>query len=167
MALFLEGDDRKHEINRNRGNGAGLWISGSAVRSEARRRSGHLPHRFSLVSRLDSLVESEGASSNEMEQTMSSSILPHVAASAVFQAHYSALPGSQDPRSECEKWQRLCDQLLAERERLRSELEKARLHTFCKDYQPQSMEMVYSQVDRETTLEQIIGELEQATEKKG
>ena len=98
---------------------------------------------------------------------MSSSSLPHVAATAVFLAHYGALPGSQDARSECEKWQRLCDELLAERERLRSELEKARLHTFCKDYKPQSMEMVYSQVDRETTLEQIIDELEQATEKRG
>ena len=98
---------------------------------------------------------------------MSSSILPSVAASAVFQAEYGTPPGTQDARSECEKWQRLCDQLLAEGQRLRSELEKACLNTFCKDYKPQSMEMVYSQVDRETTLEQIIDELEQATEKRG
>ena len=30
---------------RNCGNSAGLWIPGSDVRPEARRRSGHLPHR--------------------------------------------------------------------------------------------------------------------------
>jgi hypothetical protein len=57
-------------------------------------------------------------------------------------------------------------QLLAQCERLRSELEEARLNTFCKDHKPQSMEMVYAHVDRETTLEQIIAEFEQATGSK-
>src|SRR5688572_3912534 len=98
---------------------------------------------------------------------MSNTIHPDFTARGIFQAHFGAPPGSQDAKTECEKWQRLCDELLADRERLRAELEKARLDRICKDFKPQfTMEEVYSQVDRETTIEQIITELEHAAEKK-
>lgn len=96
---------------------------------------------------------------------MSATIQPNFTAVAIFQAHFGATPGSQDPKAECEKWAQLCDQLLAERERLRAELEKARLDQFWKEFQPMSMEEVYAQVDRETTMDQIITELEHAVEK--
>ncbi len=38
---------------------------------------------------------------------------------SVFQAHFGAPPGAQDPRADCEKWERLCGELLAERAKLR------------------------------------------------
>jgi hypothetical protein len=46
-------------------------------------------------------------------------------------------------------------------------LEKARRDKICKDFKPNlTMEQVYSQVDRETTIEQIITEVEGAAEPK-
>jgi hypothetical protein len=98
---------------------------------------------------------------------MSNTIHPNFTAMSIFQAYFGAPPGSQDSKIECENWQRLCDELLADRERLRAELEKARLDKICKDFKPTfTMEEVYSQVDRQTTIEQIIAELEYAAEKK-
>ncbi len=98
---------------------------------------------------------------------MPGTMQPNLTAVGVFQAHFGALPGSQDARAECERWERLCEQLLADRERLRAELEKARLDKICKDFKPNlTMEMVYSQVDRATTMDQIISELEHAGEKR-
>lgn len=97
---------------------------------------------------------------------MTGTIQTNDKAVAVFQAHFGAAPGSQDANSECEKWEQLCDQLLADRERLRAELEKARLDKICKDFKPElTMEIVYSQVDRETTMDQIITDLEHEAEK--
>ena len=89
-------------------------------------------------------------------------------AAGEFQAHFGAPPGGKDARSDCEKWQRLCEELLAERERLRAQLanekasrEKAVLDAICKDYTlPLTMEQVYALVDKETTMEQLMAELE-------
>jgi hypothetical protein len=83
----------------------------------------------------------------------------------IFQAHFGAAPGSQDARTECENWERLCDELLAERQRLCAELEKTRLDKICKNFKPDfTMDEVYSQLDRQSTVEQLIAELENAAE---
>ena len=83
-----------------------------------------------------------------------------------FQAHFGAPPGGQDAKAECEKWERLCGELLAERERLRAALEKERLDRIWHEYGPTTltMEEVYAQVDRETTIEQIIADLKNELE---
>jgi hypothetical protein len=58
--------------------------------------------------------------------------------------------------------------LLADRERLRAELERARLDIICKDFKPEfTREEVYSQVDRDTSIAHIIAELEHRAEKRG
>jgi hypothetical protein len=47
----------------------------------------------------------------------------------------------------------------------RAELERARLDEICKGFKPElTMAKVYSQVDCDTTIEQIIRELEQAVD---
>jgi hypothetical protein len=93
---------------------------------------------------------------------------PNFTAIRIFQAQFGSPPGSQDAKTECANWERLCDELLADRERLRAELEKARLDKICKDFEPNlTMEEVYSQVDRETTIELLISELEHSAEIKG
>jgi hypothetical protein len=46
---------------------------------------------------------------------MANSIQPNCAATTIFQAHFGAPPGSQDAKTECEKWERLCNELLADR----------------------------------------------------
>lgn len=45
-------------------------------------------------------------------------------------------------------------------QREQTELEKAQLDRFWKEFEPPSMEEVFAQVDRETTTDQIIMELE-------
>ena len=87
----------------------------------------------------------------------------------IFQAHFGAAPGSQDPKAECEKWERLCSELLAERAKLRAELEQARLEKIFAEWDQEpvpSMEEVFAQVDRSTTLEQLIQEIERDAEKE-
>src|SRR5438132_229579 len=95
-----------------------------------------------------------------------SSTTPNIpSAVGEFQMHFGAAPGSQDPKAECEKWQCLCDELLAEREQLRTALEKERLDRFWNEFTPTlTMEQVYAQVDRATTLEQIIADLKKELE---
>jgi hypothetical protein len=96
---------------------------------------------------------------------MSISIPQNPTAIGMFKAHFGDAPSTQDAKAECEKWERLCGELLAERERLRAELEKAQLNEFCKGFElNQTMEQVYAQVDRETTLEQIVANLEREAE---
>jgi hypothetical protein len=41
-----------------------------------------------------------------------------------YQAHFGGPPGDTDAVAECKKWEKLCGELLVERERLRSELAK-------------------------------------------
>jgi hypothetical protein len=103
---------------------------------------------------------------------MSNTVQPNSTAVGVFQAQFGAPPGSQDAKAECEKWQRLCDELLADRERLRAdrerlraEVERRRLDEMCKHYKLNlTMEQVYAQVDRESSIEQVIAELERELE---
>jgi hypothetical protein len=94
----------------------------------------------------------------ELPQASNSGTIAHGAtAGALFRANFGAIPGTEDAKSECEKWERLCDTLLVDRERLCAELEKARLDKICKDFALEfTQEMVDSQVDHETTMEQII-----------
>ena len=96
---------------------------------------------------------------------MSTSIQSIPTAIGVFQAHYGTPPGSSDAKADCEKWQRLCDELLAERARLRAELEKARLEQIFSEWGPiPSMEKVYAQVDREASLDDIIAQMKRELE---
>ena len=86
-------------------------------------------------------------------------------AAGEFQAQFGAPPTGHDAKAECEKWQRLCDKLLTEREFLRVELEKERLDRICKEFIPTlTMDEVYAQIDRETTLEQLIDDLQKELE---
>jgi hypothetical protein len=62
-----------------------------------------------------------------------------------FQAYFGG-PPSSDLAAECKKWETLCGELLAEREKLRGQLaqvsteyeacKKSLFHIHCKDYQP-------------------------------
>jgi hypothetical protein len=102
---------------------------------------------------------------------MSSPMQTTTSPGAEFQAHFGAAPGSQDARIDCEKWERLCAALLEERARLQAELAavkteneanlKALYALVCKDFKfDLTMEEVYAQVDRETSLDQLVAELE-------
>jgi hypothetical protein len=98
---------------------------------------------------------------------MSISIQSIPTAVGVFQAHFGALPGSQDPKAECEKWERLCGELLAERARLKAELEQLRLDQITREWAQipvPSWEEMQAQIDRSTTLEQIIADLKAEAE---
>src|SRR5258708_4612930 len=96
---------------------------------------------------------------------MSNPIESNGTAISVFQAHFGAPPGSLDATTECKNWQRLCDELLAEHARLRAKLEKVRLDQICSEWGPvPSMAEVYAQVDRETTLDQLVEEIERDAE---
>ena len=63
-----------------------------------------------------------------------------------FQAHFGGPPGSTDLTAECKKWEKLCGELLAERESLRAEMAtvqrehdhylKIVYHFMGKDHQP-------------------------------
>ena len=91
-----------------------------------------------------------------------------------FQAHFGAPPGSQGARAECENWQWLCAELLLDRERLRTALTKERslhelavLKLMSAEVPPNlTMQQVYAQVDRETSLDQLIADLKQDREKE-
>ncbi len=108
---------------------------------------------------------------------MSSPIQTSATPVGEFQAHFGAPPGTQDARAECEQWERLCAQLLEERARLRAELATAQAENesnlkslaamVCKDFKLDlTMEEVYAQIDKGTSLEQLIAELECESERK-
>jgi hypothetical protein len=42
-----------------------------------------------------------------------------------FQSHFGTAPGLPDPVAECKKWENLCGELLAERQKLRDDLANA------------------------------------------
>jgi hypothetical protein len=107
---------------------------------------------------------------------MSSPMQSNGIAAIEFQTHFGAPPGSPDVRSDCEKWERLCAQLLQERERLLAELARTRAQNAADlrslaavlSENPEfnlSMEEVYAQVDRESSLETIIAEMEREAQK--
>ena len=84
-----------------------------------------------------------------------------------FQTLFGAPPGTLDPKAECEKWQRLCAELLADRERLRAQLARERaahertvLESMRAEIDPSlTMEQVIAQIDRTTPLEKTIADL--------
>lgn len=80
-----------------------------------------------------------------------------------FQGQFGTPPGSLDPKAECEKWQQLCGKLLAERERLRAELDKARVEKIIAEWNLEpvgTMDEVYATVVRDQTIDELIAELE-------
>ena len=96
---------------------------------------------------------------------MSIPIQPVPTAVSVFQAHFGAPPGGQDAKKECQNWQRLCDELLAERARLRAELEQRRLQEILSKPMPDlTMEEVYAQVDHTTSLDEMIADMKKELE---
>jgi hypothetical protein len=88
-----------------------------------------------------------------------------------FQAHFGTPPGLPDPVAECKNWEKLCGDLLAERQKLREDLANAQterdrymksLSYFVgKDYVcPYTDEELLSCVDRQPPLRELITELE-------
>ena len=100
---------------------------------------------------------------------MSSPMQANPALVGEFQTHFGTPPGTQDAKAECEKWERLCAELLLERERLRAALareqalhDRTALKLMAAEAPPLlTMEQVYAQIDPETSLEQIIADLKQ------
>lgn len=98
---------------------------------------------------------------------MSTSIQQPATPFGEFQAHFGTAPGTQDAKAECERWQRLCAELLAERDRLRTELAKEQaahertvLAMMRDEVDPNlTREEIYASIDRETSFEQLIEEL--------
>ncbi len=98
---------------------------------------------------------------------MSNSIQPPATPLDEFQAHFGAAPGTLDAKAECEKWQRLCAELLAERDKLRAALadeqaahERTVLTMMRDEVDPNlTMEEIYASIDRGTSFEQLIAEL--------
>jgi hypothetical protein len=94
-----------------------------------------------------------------------------------FQSHFGNPPGTKDAQTECKQWEQLCGELLTERMRLQAELARAEVQNKAneraiaamvwKDSKfDMTMEEVFAQVDKETSLEQIIAELEAEAEKQ-
>lgn len=92
---------------------------------------------------------------------------------AEFQAHFGGPPGSSDLAADCKKWEKLCGDLLAERERLRAELvhtkkeyevcRKSLYHVVFKNDSPDfDLAVAMSHVDDKPTLEELIAQLEHA-----
>ena len=90
-----------------------------------------------------------------------------------FQAHFGAPPGALDAKAECEKWQRLCAELIVQRQRLREELAKAQadrdasvkawLRLECENFEsPYTREELFSFLDQRPTIQEVIEELERA-----
>ena len=94
-----------------------------------------------------------------------------------FQAHFGDAPGSTDAIAERKKWEKLCAELLAERENLREELAQlGRMYDACakslyqlkfKDYTPPVItdEQALAYLNENPTLEEIIEGLTNAPEK--
>lgn len=94
-----------------------------------------------------------------------------------FQAHFGGPPGSVDAVAECKKWEKLCAELLAEREKLCDELaQMGRMYDACakslyqlkfEDYEPPVItdEEALACLDENPTLEEIIEGLTNAPEK--
>jgi hypothetical protein len=88
-----------------------------------------------------------------------------------FQAHFGGPPGSSDVAADCKKWENLCGELLAEREKLRADLMQTRreydvcrkslFHLVFKDdgggFDPA---LAFAHVDDKPTIEELIAGLE-------
>ena len=88
-----------------------------------------------------------------------------------FQAHFGTPPGALDAVAECKKWEKLCGELLADRQRLTEELAKIRekcdayqknlYHLLCKDYKPDfDKEFAFAHLDDKPTIQELIADLE-------
>jgi hypothetical protein len=88
-----------------------------------------------------------------------------------FQSHFGTAPGLPDPVAECKKWENLCGELLAERQKLREDLANAETerdrylkslyHFVGKDYVcPYTDEEMLACVDREAPLRELIADLQ-------
>ena len=88
-----------------------------------------------------------------------------------FQAHFGTPPGAMDAVAECKKWEKLCAELLADRQRLSEELAKTQTerdayqknlyHLLCKDYQPDfDREIAFAHLDDKPTIQELVAELE-------
>src|SRR5262245_57822220 len=98
---------------------------------------------------------------------MSTASPPAPTTISIYQAHFGTPPGSQDPKAECERWERLCAELLAERERLRTELDNVRLEAISAEWERKpipAMAEVYANVDQSTTLQQVVADLKRELE---
>ena len=93
-----------------------------------------------------------------------------------FQTQFGGPPGFSDAGAECKKWEKLCGDLLAEREKLRLELakkhgecelyRKSLFHLKCKDYKPDVDEAIgFAHLDDNPSVLELITELENAPEK--
>lgn len=96
-----------------------------------------------------------------------------------LQSHFGTPPGSPDLAAECKRWENLCAELLAEREKLRAELAlaerqvelnwEARFHEWAKDYEPdftaEDVAEAMARIHEKPTLRDIIAELESVPEK--
>jgi hypothetical protein len=93
-----------------------------------------------------------------------------------FQAQFGAPPGSLDAVAECKKWEKLCGELLEEREKLRKEVAQTRreydacaatlFRLTCKDAKADfNRELAFAHIDDKPTVEELIAELHNASEK--
>ncbi len=87
-----------------------------------------------------------------------------------FQAHFGGPPSASDLAADCKKWEKLCGELLAERQKLRAELAKTQIerdehlkslyHFLCKDYVcPYTKEELFANAVYEPSMEELIAEL--------
>ena len=87
-----------------------------------------------------------------------------------FQAHFGGPPGSRDAAAECKKWEKLCGELLQEREKLRAELAHAQrerdafqtavMRLECENYQsPLTKEELFAGAVYEPTIPSMLERL--------
>lgn len=93
-----------------------------------------------------------------------------------FQAHFGSTPGSADLAAECKKWEKLCGELLVDRDKLRAELDELRrmhdaccktlFHLKCKewkfDFDQGAHDDALAHIDDKPTVAEIIAELQSA-----
>ncbi len=88
-----------------------------------------------------------------------------------FQSHFGGPPGSSDAISECKKWEKLCAELLMERQTLREQLAKAQsecelyrkslFHQKCRDFQTDiDLEAAWAHIDDKPSLNDLIAEVD-------
>lgn len=101
--------------------------------------------------------------------------IPNVTPASEFQAQFGGPPSTSDLAAQCKQWEKLCAQLLAEKEKLREELAQIRweydacrqtlFHLKCKDYKPDFDEAVgFAHLDDKPTVQEIIEELKKSQE---
>ncbi len=93
-----------------------------------------------------------------------------------FQSQFG---GSPDAAADCKKWESLCADLIAEREKLRKELARSQgerdqylksLYAFLrKEWSPPNFtrEEVFAHLDDRPSIHEVIAELERGLEKQG